>query len=324
MADSVFLILNSGQLPTATDVAEQYERIGSNASLDVNWQWSSLEGWLPATYLGGESGFEVITDEISAEQNQEFAITDRPELTFLVELTPRGGPSSLAAMLTFAAAVVASGQGIIEIDEDARVTAADAPDWYEQEISRIDDWIAGEAKKEMLKTTLLASGKTPEELLDEALATLVGQKITFRGGNLMLRTEDNSMIMGSRCEVMENEKTVVAHGSQAKLRDRQTELMWKFHPNPTDSQMAEVEAIDSGIREAKAEDEEARSVAYEIMKRWIGNVSVSSANRDKNNVIILRLSDGHTIKFVTSGNFSMVTIHAGGIRFVLNGPKVSI
>jgi len=324
MADSIFLILNSGQLPEARDVVEEYERLGANASLDVNWQWSSLEGWLPATYSGDESGFEVITDEISAKRNREFAIADSPELTFLVELTPRGGASSYASMLTFAAAVVASGDGLIEIDEDDRVTAIDAPEWYEQEISSINVWIAGEAKKKALKTTLLASGKTPEEILDEALATLVGQKIVFRGGSLMLRTEDDSMIMGSRCELSKKGKTVVAHGSQAKLRDLQTELMWKFYPNPTNKQMAEVEAVGDGIRDAEVEDEEALSKAYDIMERWIGAVSISSVNRDDNNVITLRLSDGHTTKFVTANNFSMVTVDAGGIHFVLNGTKVSM
>jgi hypothetical protein len=162
------------------------------------------------------------------------------------------------------------------------------------------------------------------EILDEALATLVGQKIVFRGGSLMLRTEDDSMIMGSRCELSKNGKTVVAHGSQAKLRDLQTELMRKFYPNPTDKQMAEVEAVGDGIRDAEVEDEEALSKAYDIMERWIGAVSISSVNRDDNNVITLRLSDGHTTKFVTANNFSMVTVDAGGIHFVLNGTKVSM
>ena len=324
MADSMFLVLDKALVPDPKALVDKCNELSAGVILNSDWQWSDLEGWLPATFADEDSGFEVFTDDITSDENTEFAVEDQPGLNFLVELTPRGGPESYACMVTFATAGGSLSSGVLEVDEETRFAPSEVIAWYQQETKSVDSWIKREAKKRKRRAKAKASGQSPEDALDEALEGMVGGTIRHFAACLVLRSDAESMIHGSRFEISKDGKCVAEHGRYAALCDRQCILLRKYGLEPTEEQLAEVQALNGKKDAATRIDENAIVEVHRIVGRWVDSESIAAVSRDEKNAITLEITDGHRIVFVTEDNFSLLSIEAAGLEFVLNGSKISL
>ncbi len=323
MADSIFVMLSSGALPRPNEVTARYAELGEAAALDDDWTWETLEGWLPASYLGEASGFEAICDAVTSEVNAEFVVPRRPELDFLVELTPRGGMLSYACAATFAAAIGGLGDGVIEAEEGSKVAADQVATWLARQAADWPGQIKDEAEADARRARLAASGDAPEFVLDEALRQLVGQRIEYCKAPTMIRVADGSTIHGEACELSYKNKTVLKHGHSAALRDQQCGLL-REQPVEENKLVARNKEIEDGLPAAKAQDEAAMSQAAEITAQWPGKVSISSASQIADQRISLETSDGHRIDYTATDNFSIISIHISGLFIGLNGFDLTV
>lgn len=324
MADSIFLILDKALVPDPKALVDKCKELSARVILNSDWQWTDVEGWLPATLADEDSGFEVITGEITSDDNTEFEVADQPELNFLIELTPGSDPESHTCMVTFATAVVTLGGGVLEIDEDTRFAQSEVIAWYEQETKSIDSWIKREAKKRKRRARAMASGQSPEDALDEALRQMVGGTISHFAASLVLRSGAESMIHGSRFMISKDGTCLAEHGRYAALSDRQCVLLRKYGLEPTEEQLAEVEGLNAEKDAAEENDENALVDIYRIVGGWVDSESIAAISRNEKNAITLEISNGHQIVFVTEDNFSMLRISAAGLEFVLNGSKINL
>ena len=320
--DSIFIIAARNDLPQPTSIAKQMQSYLPDADLDTDWEWGSVEGWLPVAVGDNEAGFELIVDTIEPDSNKDFAVAGRPELDTLIELTPRGGLLCSAAAIAFAAAFAELTSAVVDFGEDEPME--DEP-LREYARSAIADFLAAHKKETIAGEALEAartSGKSDRELLRKGLADLVGQKIIFRGGNLMVRFEDGSLVIGPRCEIRKDGKTVVEHGRVSRLRDQQTTLAREHLADDPDHVLNQFERLNIEIKKAEEYDEESAREAFALMKEWIGNVRVKEGQLGDDNSVELSLSDGHIIRFTTADTFSTITFHTPIFKFSIDGSTI--
>ena len=321
MADSIFVILNKIGLPDEAAVTDRFGELGCEAELDADWSWGTLVGWLPASYLGDESGFEAICDNITPGEKSDFSVSGRPDLDFLVEITPRGGPRSYACAMTFAAAAAICGDGVIALYEGPNISAGEAAAWLVEETEDVATEIQERDNKAKLKATLSESGRPPEEVLDQMLSRLIGQTIVFHNGLTLFRTEDQSTIRGSRCQLSSEGTTQAVHGHWAMLKDDQCRLL-REPVADTDQLALQLRDLDSRAAEAERKDRAATDLANEIMEQWPGAVSVRSVSRVGHLGLRLETSNHYLIEFTARDNFSIISIDFGDLSFGLNGFRV--
>ena len=320
--DSIFIIAARNNLPQPTTLAKQIQTHLPDAILDTDWDWESVEGWLPVTVSEDDAGFEVVVDSIGPDSNEDFAVADRPELNTVIELTPGGGFLCGAAALAFAAAFADLAPAAVDmgddevLDEDAlresaKHVIADLVKEHESEKR------AGEALDEARE-----SGVSDRDLLEDAVASLVGKQIIFRAGAFMLRFEDNSMISGPCCEIREAGETIIEHGFAAKIRDQQFMLLREHSPDVPKAIMSQINRMNGDIHRAEAEDEKAIEEIFALTEPWLNSVQVNTAILDGGSTIQLELSDGHELRFTSTDNSSMITLQTPTLSFTVNGDSI--
>ena len=289
---------------------------------DTDWRWDEFEGWLPVEYLGEESGLELMTGDV--RDNADFAVENRPELQCLLELTVRGGLHSNAVAYAFAGIVTELSNGELDLDEEPNLAGADAWEWVAGTLRALEEEIGAEAKRKDAFNAATESSKPPRILLNDALQRMVGQKIAWCGASLGFRTEDQSMVFGSRCEIRKSGRVLIEHGLGARLNDKLVVLTQRYLPDLTDDQVDELEKLQKKLTTEKDKDAAIETKSHAIMNQWIDKVRIEAVELLSDDGIDISLSDGYSMQFVTEGSFSSIHVITGGIKYLIQSGEIQL
>ena len=318
MAYSYWIFVNSENLLTPEEFAKAVYASSFPLEIDSDWDWKELEGWLPMSWNGVESGFEI--DYEPSEQKDLTATSEAgfSDVNAVLVITVRGW-NSLRAASVFAGIVTYTSGGCVSESEGEFIGPGEVSEWTSAALQAAD---LGEAKEVDRRKT---EGSNPRErqgveALAEILPRVAGKvtKLLLTNDHLSLLLNSGSFLSGNAWRLFASDK-VLDVSRWRTVKQQEVDVLTGNGPDTKQMELAD--AMQDDLDEAKERDQQDLEAAYVILES-VDDLSVESVRVVSPALVEVALTGDTNLRleFVTDMLLAQFTASAGSETVQLSAP----